>query len=83
MPIFKDGIAYPKPVLFTWQIDEKILLIGHFCNPILILLSILFLFFGSTLKTEKQITTIGFLIFFLILEIGVRFLASYDYIMFD
>ena len=83
MPTFKDGIAHPKSILFSWQIDEIILLIGHFCNPVLIILSILLMIFGGKWRTSKQISTISFFIFLFALEVWFRLLTVYDYIIFD
>lgn len=77
MPIFTDGFKNIKTVLFSWQTDEIILLIGHFLNPILLLLLII------VKITGKQWTALIIFIALFIFEIGIRNFPFYEYIMYD
>ena len=77
LPVFKDGIYIKKVVLFSFSIDESVLLFGHFINPVI-------LFIGFVIGVKLKDTMIWVLLFvFFLIEIGIRFYPSYEYIMFD
>lgn len=81
IPIFSDGLIYPKAIAISWRIDEKILLFGHFLNPLLLLFCIVLFFYINRFK--KRFFSLTILIFFTIFEVGLRFSGFYDYLMFD
>ncbi len=84
MPINKDMLEILKPIIFSWQADENILLLAHFLTPVLIFSLIIFfirkLFQKQFYHNRKPFI---FLIVVFLFEVMIRYSDAYEYVMID
>lgn len=81
IPTFKDGITHVRATFMSWDADEKILLLGHFLNPLLLFVCLILLVFGNKIKLYSVSSLLLFL--FILFEIALRSSDFYGYLMFD
>lgn len=83
LPKFTDG--FTKASIFNQEIDEVILLFGHFFNLLFVVVVLLTIITGLHFEGAKTLKNIIVLLalFSAIIDVWIRFLDVYGYIYFD